>query len=85
MKLKAMFIVGLLLMSVFVSLWLPNASAANKNYLRVEENNSPYMNNRYVNNGNAFNLGDKDIFFAISVQNVQWDEVSRRAEQAKGR
>jgi hypothetical protein len=73
MRIKSMFVVGLLLMSVFVSLCMPYASAANKNYLRVDENDSPYMNNRYVNNGNAFNLGDKDIFFAISVQNVQWD------------
>jgi|GEM_PF-6662137 len=72
MKMKAMFIVGLLLMSVFVSLCVPYASAANKNYLKIADNNFP-MNNRYVNNGNSFNLGDKDIFFSIVVQNVQWD------------
>jgi hypothetical protein len=73
MKIKAMFIVGLLLMSVFVSLCMPYASAANKNYLKVDETYGGVMNNRYVNNGNSFNLGDKDIFFSIAVQNVQWD------------
>jgi hypothetical protein len=75
MKYKSVFMVGLLLLSAFAAFSVPNASAADKNYLKVDENHGS-MVNRYVNFGNAYTLGDKEITFAIAIQNIQYDWVS---------
>jgi hypothetical protein len=75
MKYKSVFMVGLLLLSAFAAFSVPNASAADKNYLKVDENQGS-MVNRYVNFGTAYTLGDKEITFAIAIQNIQYDWVS---------
>jgi len=76
MKYKAMFMVGLLLLSVFVAFSVPYASAADKNYLKIDENHMGGIPPRYVNGGAYYTLGDKDIFFGIALQNTQFDAIS---------
>jgi hypothetical protein len=73
MRYKTLFVVCLLLMSVFAAFCVPNASAADKNYLKINANGGG-MNNRYVHNGNAYILGDthQTVSFGISLVNIQY-------------
>jgi len=68
MKNRTILVVGLMLLSMLALMGLPNASAADKNYLRVDEWHGS-MFDRYVNNGAPFYLGDDDITFNIAVKN----------------
>jgi hypothetical protein len=69
---RTILIVSLLVFSSMAIMLLPNAAAADKEYLFVDPNNWP-MSNRYVNGGGSSYLGDKGVTFSIVVENNQYE------------
>lgn len=72
MRYKTVFVVSLMLMSMLAFMGMPNTSAADKGYLEIDEEWGSMLNG-FVNNGFAYDLGDQDIMFSVSVINTKYE------------